>query len=544
MHESFGWGRAIPGFLCLILLLSAAAPVAAQAPQLIANGEELHGAWADERRQIAEFKGIPFAQPPIGELRWRAPRPHVPRPGPQDAKRFAAGCMQTSSGVDWYAGVAGTFGHPPEVVGRPVDVSEDCLYLNVWTPTLDEVVGLPVMVFVHGGSNSGGWSYEPNYVGTRLAGRGVVVVSIAYRLGTLGFFAHPALGQVGEGDQTEPVANFGLLDIRQGFQWVRENIRAFGGDPENITAFGESAGAFDIIDLLTADMAAGKAQDSLFRRSISQSIGGSLVDRQTLKQEQATGVLLMSKLGLDPDITAERMRAVPAQDLLRASQELPSGHYFDAVVDGRTLRQAPRDSLQQANTHGVDILAGTNADEWYMYVDANATQEDLEAWIGKNAAEDRDELLAQTSHESDPRRSLDRLRTARNMLCPSRYLAEQVNQGGGRAWVYYFTRQRSGPGGEKLGAYHGAELPYVFDRHDDWLPTDAEDRKLTKAMMDYWVQFAKTGDPNLPGRPPWPRHTKRSPAVIELGEHIGVMEPFAVELCELLGPAVQKANLE
>jgi para-nitrobenzyl esterase len=531
----------IQGLLGLMFLLACSGPTGATpAPVVVANGEELHGAWADGENRVAQFKGIPFAKPPVGQWRWRAPEVHKPRPGPQTAISFAPGCMQGPGGVDWYIGVAAAFGHGPEAVGRPTGLSEDCLYLNIWSPQLDTGAVLPVMVFVHGGGNSGGWAYEPNYIGTKLAARGVVVVSVAYRLGPFGFFAHPVLNN-GNG---EPVANFGLLDIRQAFQWVQKNIRAFGGDPENITAFGESAGAFNLIDLLAVDVGTGKAGQSLFRRSISQSIGGSLVDRQTLKQEQATGAMLINHLDLESDITADLIREIPAEDLLRAAAKLPPDHYFDAVIDGRTLFELPVKSFRDVNAAGVDIMAGTNADEWYMYVDENATHEDLEAWIGKNAAKHRNALLAEVADELDVRRAVDRLRTARNMLCPSRFLAESVSAGGGQGWVYYFTRQRKGPGGDKLRVYHGTELPYVFDRHDDWLPTDAEDKVLTEAVMDYWVQFATAGNPNLPGRPEWPRHTRQSPGVMELGEHIGAMKPFSTELCTLLGPTAREAELE
>jgi len=162
------------------------------APVVFANGEELHGSWENGDTGVAVFKGIPFAAPPIDELRWRAPEPNKPRSGPQMAVEFAPACMQTTYITDWYADVAKTFGHGPEAVGRPKSVNEDCLYLNVWSPRPESGADLPVMVWVHGGSNKGGWSYEPNYIGKKLAEKGVVVVSIAYRLGAFGFFSHPA----------------------------------------------------------------------------------------------------------------------------------------------------------------------------------------------------------------------------------------------------------------------------------------------------------------------------------------------------------------
>ena len=163
----------------------------ADGPRVHANGEDLVGAWVYGRGSVAVFKGVPFAAPPVGELRWRAPRPHQPRQGPQQAVEFAPACMQGPHITNWYAGVAAGFGYGPETVGRPNGVSEDCLYLNVWTPSPQTGAGLPVMVWVHGGSNKGGWSYEPNYIGDKLAARGVVVVTVTYRLGPFGFFSHP-----------------------------------------------------------------------------------------------------------------------------------------------------------------------------------------------------------------------------------------------------------------------------------------------------------------------------------------------------------------
>ena len=497
-------------------------------PVVEANGEELHGLWEGDEGQIAAFRGVPFAAPPVGGLRWRAPVPNNRRSGPQAAIEFAPACMQGPHITNWYAGVAEDFGHGPDAVGRPNGVSEDCLYLNVWSPRLDSAARLPVMVWVHGGSNKGGWSYEPNYMGARLAARGVVVVSIAYRLGPFGFFSHPVLDN-GAG---QPVANFGWLDAYMAFRWVAENIAAFGGDPENITGMGESSGAGDISDWVAAEM----AEDRLYRRSIAQSPGGSLDVRRTLANEQAIGSRLIDSLGMEGELTAERIRGIPAKDLLAAAESELPGHYFDAVIDGLTMTERPIESLNRADMARVDVLIGTNADEWYMYLDENATRADLEKWIGDNAPQRAQALLAEVQGETDARRAIARLRTASDYLCPSRYFASKVNELGGRGWVYYFTRQRPGPGGEKIGAYHGTEIPYVFDMHDTWLPTEAVDRAVTEAVMDYWVQFARTGDPNLPGRPEWPLHTAENPMVMELGDNIAAMDAHDATLCYLLGP--------
>lgn len=530
------WTRfAVIALLAVPLTVSA---VGAGTAIVSANGEELHGRWVGGIKPVAEFAGIPFAQPPVGDLRWRAPVPHDAREGVQDATRFAAACMQSDRIVDWYAAVAAEFGHGREVVGRPLGMSEDCLYLNVWTPRPVREGGLPVMVFVHGGSNSSGWSYEPNYVGVNLAGQGVVVVTIAYRLGLFGFFSHPAFGT----GETEDVANFGLLDIRAAFQWVHDHIEAFGGDPKNITAFGESAGAFNLVDLLLADLAAGKGGTSLFARLVSQSIGGPPADRQTLEEEQALGVQLAGQLGIGPEVTASQLRSVPAVDLLRAQTDLPKEHYFDAVIDGRSVVHHPLEPLGNGQAEGVELVIGNNEDEWYMYVAEDSTRQDLEEWIMANAPQHRDALLTAVGDEREVRKALDRLRTGRNMRCPSRYLAARLSDAGGKAWIYNFSRQRAGPGGERLGAYHGTELPYVFDSHDAWLPTDAVDRELTVAVMDYWVGFASKGDPNVAGRPRWPRYTRDNPVVLQLGDRVVESGPIDPELCDLLRPGAGQAG--
>jgi para-nitrobenzyl esterase len=501
-------------------------------PVAAANGETLSGAWEAGKPAVAVFRGIPFAAPPEGRMRWRAPAPHRPRIGPQQATEFAPACMQGTGGVDWYVGVAAAFGQGPEVVGRPNAVSEDCLYLNIWSPRLDPGARLPVMVFVHGGGNAGGWSYEPNYNGAALARKGAVIVTIAYRLGPFGFFAHPALDN-GSG---EPVANFGLLDIRAAFQWVRDHVAAFGGDPDNVTAFGESAGAFNLVDLLLADLAAGTARQSLFRRLISQSIGGSLIERQTLAEEQAVGEQLLSPLGIGQGADGERIRSIPARDLLEAAAGLPGDYYPDAVIDGQVLVKDPREILAEAGAAGVEMILGSNADEWLMYVEEDAGRDELAQWAKAHSADNAGALLAAVADESEPRRALDRLMTARNMLCPSRALADYINERGGRAWVYYFSRQRAGTGGDKLGAYHGTELPYVFGSHDAWLPTESADTLLTSAVMDYWLAFVRQGDPDVAGRPAWPVYTNRQPLVLRLDTNIEVVTATDLSLCEWLGP--------
>jgi para-nitrobenzyl esterase len=212
------------------------------------------------------------------------------------------------------------------------------------------------------------------------------------------------------------------------------------------------------------------------------------------------------------------------------------------VIDGKTVPRHPLETLRLARTAGVDLIAGTNADEWYMYVDENTTQKDVQDWVAENAPEQQAALLAMVADEPDARSAMDRLRTAQEMLCPSGYLATRINETGGRAWIYYFNRQRAGSGGDRLGVYHGTELPYVFNRHDNWLPTEETDQDLTEVVLDYWVQFARSGDPNLAGRPEWPLHSRQFPAVMELGNRVGEMEAFSMDICRLLSPDVRQTE--
>jgi para-nitrobenzyl esterase len=510
----------------VVFLYASGAAYAGNSPTVIANGEELSGSWVAEHPHIATFKGIPFAQPPIGDLRWRAPQIHQPRIGPQTALEFAPGCMQTAHTTDWYASVAAAFGYGPEVAAQPNGVNEDCLYLNIWTPQTDTSANLPVMIWVHGGSNKGGWSYEPNYMGESLAAKGVVVVSIAYRMGAFGFFSHPLLDN-GNG---EPVANFGLLDVAAGFDWVKAHISGFGGNPDNITLIGESAGAGDISDLLSIQ----SPHEEKYSRAILQSSASGLTQRRTLADEQKLGQQLIKNIGIQNIESAEQLRKIPAQDLLAASMAIPD-HYFDAVIDGLTMKMSPVESFRKMSRTNVDILIGTNADEWYMYIDENVGRSDLENVARQRSPDHADKLLMEVADYDNVRRSIDHLQTAGDTLCPSRYLAGRVSESGGRAWVYYFTRQRPGPGGEQLGAYHGTEIPYVFNTHDDWLPTEETDHALSDTVMDYWVEFARAGDPNLPEHPRWPLYQIESPMVMELGETIGPVKPHDQGLCEILG---------
>ena len=479
--------------------------------------------------EVEIYLGVPFAQPPIGELRWAPPQKITATNITVMAKRFAHACMQGPHLVDWYRDVIGSFGGDPAQF-QPPEISEDCLYLNIWRPSVvpESSTGLPVYVFIHGGSNKGGWSYEPNYVGEELARRGVIVVTIAYRLGVFGFFAHPELQQ----------ANFGLLDQIAALQWLRDNIQAVGGDPNKVTVSGESAGANNIEFLLATPAAEG-----LFQRVIHQSGGSSQLDKLAKQENDKLGIALASHLLGDHASQAggqlAGLKQQSAQAVQTASEEVYRSHYYDPVIDGYSVAKPLDESIRQNNIHSVDLIIGTNADEWTIYLDENET---LESWAQNNLEAESAKAIVKLIN-SDPlyagetkAKQLDLLISAYNFVCPSLKLAQSVAGLGGKSWVYYFSKVRPGSLAAKMGAYHGAELPYVFNTHDDWLPTEDDDRLLTEAIIDYWVQFIRHGDPNVDSQKYWPQYSSADSSIQNLNIPLKSEAHVSQKLCDILMP--------
>ncbi len=491
---------------------SCAAGAESAAPEVRLGQWVLVGRSGDAHPQVANFPGVPFAEPPVGALRWQAPQPLRTQSGRREATTFAAACYQDSYNNDWYRKVGAAFGAGPGLFVDP-PFSEDCLYLNVWTPAPGKDARLPVMVWIHGGANRSGWSFEPNYLGEHLAARGnVIVVSIAYRHGVFGYFGHP---------QLEGAANFGLLDQLTALQWVQEHIATFGGDAQNVTLFGESAGAANIGYLMASPMARG-----LFRRVISQSGGYQMRERRSLADLKALGETLSAALPGRPDLAG--LRQLDSATILATANSALKEHDWGPAVDGTTVPGpiTPEDLLRVSP---VDLLVGTNHDEWYMYVDDDAAA--LAAAFDEMPAAARRALRELAASELSVRRGHDRAVTFANMVCSGYLMADAVRRAGGEAWVYRFTRVRPGPGGERLRAYHGAEIPYVFSTHDAWLATDDADRQLTETIQQYWVNFARSGDPNGARLPEWPAYSAGEAQVAELGDRVGPMPAADHALC-------------
>ncbi|MEM9181852.1 MAG: carboxylesterase family protein [Pseudomonadota bacterium] len=485
--------------------------------EVFAAGEQLRGeALANG---VLAFRGIPFAAAPVGALRWQPPQPHVSRSGVQDATRFGSACPQGQGNPRWYRQVAAGFGATDAVIPELTDISEDCLFLNVWTRDPSRQPSRPVMVWIHGGSNVNGFSHEPNYLGHQLANQDIVVVSINYRLGALGFMAHPGLSEEDEGGVS---GYYGLADQVAALRWVQQNIAAFGGDPDNVTVFGESAGGGNISALMRMPAAVG-----LFDRAIIQSGALFPYDAISLEAASAAGEQLTASLDAS---TVNDMRKLDWQSLVEQSDRMSNDYYFGPIADGRHMLESDR-------VAAVPLLIGTNADEMLMYLPDDALAA-MNEQLSQTANDGRRDIEAHLDRYASTAMKANRLSTAAEFFCPALSLADEVGRADKPTFYYLFTRTR--PGGAELKAYHGAEIPYVFDTADDWLPADDGDHLLTNTMQAYWTNFARSGDPNSEALPTWPRFDNNR-TILELGDKIGPLGDGSDQLCELLRTATPAA---
>lgn len=436
---------------------------------------------------ILAFRGIPYAAPPVGPLRWRAPRPPVSWPGMRDASTVGPICVQPLVRGDPGVG--------------PLPMSEDCLTLNVWTP--DPGKGrLPVMVWIHGGALVNGSGTAALYDGAALARRGVVVVTLNYRLGRLGFFAHPALSAEAGGDGL--VGNYGLADMVSGLEWVRDSIAAFGGDPGNVTVFGESAGGAAILRLMIAEAARG-----LFHRAVVQSgLGreeGTPVfrSRPGRRSLEARGAAFAERLGL-ARATVAQLRALPAGQLLTPPPSFYGGDLL--VIDGDDGHGLIDEDVEPAFAAGrqapVPLIIGSNSDEF-----GGVRPGDMSPWReidGALTEAERRALHAAYDGEAGFRAGVVSDLAFNE---PARRLARLHARAGHPTWLYRFDVVAAAMPGGASGAPHGSERPYVFDNLPaaSWAVGE-RDRRAARAMADYWTGFATSGDPNGGGRPVWPEY--------------------------------------
>ena len=450
----------------------------------------------DSSGQVKIFKGIPFATPPLGELRWKAPQAVQPWEGIKACTENPASPMQNPP-VPFFAWSA-EFLIPAE------PISEDCLYLNVWTAAERMDEKRPVMVWIYGGGFSSGGNTVPLYDGEDLAKKGIVVVALNYRVGMLGFLAHPELTAENP-DQTS--GNYGILDQIAGLEWVKKNIAAFGGDPDNVTIAGQSAGAFSVNALVVSPKAKG-----LFHKAIAQS--GGMFNRGSglvsgLQGAEERGKQLTDTLG----ITLAEFRKIPADSLLK----IPGR--FGPVVDGKVLPSV-RQAFEDGSFSDVPLLTGWNADD---RVSANQpmTPTEFKANAKKQYGGRAGEYLElfPAGNEVELEETQKTIAVLGFGFQNYTWAKLQTEKGQKDAYVYYFTRIP--PGEPNYGAFHSAEFSYALHTLRNWnRPFEQVDYDLEKNMSDYWVNFLKTGNPNGPGLQEWPVFDPENPLVIELGYNI------------------------
>jgi para-nitrobenzyl esterase len=452
---------------------------------------------------VSVYKGVPFAAPPVGDLRWRPPVHSAFWTGTRKADAFAPACMQVGVSM------------PGETA--PL-VSEDCLYLNIWTPAKTAHEHLPVIVWIYGGGYINGSASMPLYWGDRLAQKDVIVVTVAYRLGPLGFLALPELTRESPHHSS---GNYGLMDQIAALEWVQRNIAAFGGDPKCVTIAGQSSGSISVSILMASPLAKG-----LFQRAIGES--GGLFEPLQLAPK-----FLLANAERDGDKYAVSLGAASLKELRRLPAILLTGNAggtVHAVIEPYVLPLSPYEAFASGLQNDVPLLIGSNADEARAMVDvthetAATFDSDLERSVGQLPPA----LVAAYPHATDEEARQAQLGLERDLRFGwDMWAWARLQAGTGKSPVFYysFRQQPPFPAGSVYagwGASHFAELWYVFDHLDQspWNWT-AGDRKLAEEMSSYWINFARSGDPNDLGLPPWPAFTNAERKVQYLGDPITV----------------------
>jgi len=446
---------------------------------------------------VRVYKGIPYAQPPVGDLRWKAPRPTTPWTGVRQATEFSNECMQVP------------YPENSPYYSAPKPKGEDCLYLNVWTAASTAKDRRPVMVWIHGGGYTRGTGATPTYDGGVLATKGVVVVTINYRLGIFGFFAHPELTK--ESD-VHSSGNYGLLDMVAALKWVNANIAAFGGDPKRVTIFGESAGSSAVNYLMASPLDKG-----LFQRVIGES-GANFGRAVLLADAEKEGVSAAAKVNAS---SVADLRARSADEIMKVQGA------FRPNVDGWFLPDSVASIFAHGKQSDVPLLAGYNHDEGRTLAPwpANANAQTFIEQSRKRFGDFSDEFLKLYPAANDAQAADSHYDSFRDQSMGwemRTWVRREIKTGKAPAYLYFFTRVLPGPNADRYRAYHAGEIAYVFGNLNPNRPWQDADRKLSDAMSSYWANFAATGNPNGKGLPKWPAYNAKNDPSIVFGDSISV----------------------
>ncbi len=495
--------------LASIMFLLPVAMFAASSPQVKTSLGTVEG---KEDGAVQAFLGIPYAAPPVGELRWKPPAPAAQWTGVRKATDFGQHCLQGK-----------VFG---DMNFRDSGGSEDCLTLNVWIPAKRPSAKLPVMVWIYGGGFVAGTTSEPRQDGTCLAQQGVIVVSMNYRLGVFGFLVHPELAKE---SGRNSAGNYGLLDQLAALHWVHDNIAAFGGDPENVTIFGESAGSFSVSAQMASPLSKGLFQKAIGESGAAFSRSGLSFEALSAREEKDVK-LVSEKLGVS---TLAELRAIPAEKLLQTfGKPGPEGFAFGPDVDGYFLPESVPAIFAASKQNDVPLLAGWNHDEGSFEVSfspqkptAESMKTNAEKDFGDKAS-DFLKLYPTDTAERMLRSALDYAGDRFIALSTWDWMDAQGKTGKQPIYRYRFDLgpPSANANAPNLGAYHSAEIEYVFGQLDSktGIPWRPEDRQLSEQMQKYWANFAKSGDPNGPGLPQWPKYAAGDGwLVMFLGAHTG-----------------------
>lgn len=451
---------------------------------------------------VTAFKGVPFAAPPVGDLRWKAPQPVQHWDGVKKCDAFGPSPMQPAPKPFMV--------YTSEFLIPEKPISEDCLYLNVWTSAKTKTAKKPVYVWIYGGGFTSGGSACPIYDGEAMAKKGILFVSVNYRVGVFGFLAHPELTKE---SPDKASGNYGLLDQIAALKWVKQNIAAFGGDPANVTIGGQSAGSMSVNCLVASPLAKG-----LFKRAIAESgslmIKNPMLASNNLQSAEEQGAKVAEKAGA---ASLAEMRALPAGEVLKKFQ----GRYAP-IVDGYVLPQPVADIFADGKQNHVPLLTGWNADE--AFVTGFKNKEDFKKQAQDQYGADAATFLKYFPAGTDEEAKDSQIQLSRDMifaLSGYKWAGIQSHDASGPVYVYNFNRRVPAEGNmAQYRAFHTAEVPYVMDDLKFLnRPLQPSDHALAKLMSAYWVNFIKTGDPNGKGLPTWPKYDTQQTLVKVFDEH-------------------------